>query len=423
MKTTYKHYLIASVLSVLFLTTISGSQSSSNLSLDRESADHNRAFQGACEKYDDSLDEVNNALHKICKDGGSAEQVKDLILKGANVRAAREYSAKCMNHEVTGILWRYEQLLVGEEDAGGSIVERRQRLISAAETNKALRNVCKEGGTLEQIQELINKGANVNAGDEYGFTPLMEAASYGHMRTCEALIAKGANIHAVAYNGFTALLYAAVNNFEATVDLLIKHGADIHAPDKHGWSPLVKAIQNNSPDGCKLLTKKGADIHSANQNGFTPLMHAAGGGNSTLCTMLLRHMLLERLVEGEAGGSITERRRRLMSAFCLLNRMRVPRDVARLIIFGEQFRRDRIAVMFNAYCCSLRIYEDIPFSQEELLALVSTQDITALQAAIADTSRLGLSDYLRTLFNPENFNANFEELFLRYHRPLISLLV
>ena len=52
-----------------------------------------------------------------------------------------------------------------------------------------------QSGRLAMVKLLIEKGININAQDDYGWTALMFAAKYGHLDTVKLLIAKGANVN------------------------------------------------------------------------------------------------------------------------------------------------------------------------------------------------------------------------------------
>ena len=69
---------------------------------------------------------------------------------------------------------------------------------------------------------LIANGADVNAKDIDGWTPLRKAAFYGHREIVELLIANGADVNAKDDEGRTPLDEAAGE----IADLLRKHGGE-----------------------------------------------------------------------------------------------------------------------------------------------------------------------------------------------------
>ena len=72
---------------------------------------------------------------------------------------------------------------------------------------------------------LSGQGANVNATDERGSTPLLEAARYGHEDICLVLVAAGANLKAKDKDGKTALMLAVQGDHEEVVRILRQAGA------------------------------------------------------------------------------------------------------------------------------------------------------------------------------------------------------
>ncbi|MFH1882965.1 MAG: ankyrin repeat domain-containing protein [Planctomycetota bacterium] len=73
--------------------------------------------------------------------------------------------------------------------------------------------------------QLIAKGANVNAKDNWNWTPLHSAAYYGNKDIVELLIAKGADVTARDGDSRTPLWYAKDKGHAEIVSLLRKHGA------------------------------------------------------------------------------------------------------------------------------------------------------------------------------------------------------
>ena len=80
-------------------------------------------------------------------------------------------------------------------------------------------------GNTDMVKSLVSSpGADVNATDERGSTPLLEAARYGHEDICRVLIAAGANFKAKDKDGKTALILAVQNNHDDVVRVLKQAG-------------------------------------------------------------------------------------------------------------------------------------------------------------------------------------------------------
>lgn len=80
-------------------------------------------------------------------------------------------------------------------------------------------------GDVDQVKQLITEGANVNAADTTGITPLHSAAVGDHIAVAELLIAKGADVNAKTDNGVTPLHLATFWGHDDMVALLKRHGA------------------------------------------------------------------------------------------------------------------------------------------------------------------------------------------------------
>ena len=92
---------------------------------------------------------------------------------------------------------------------------------------------CK-GGDIEKIKLLLEKGANIEAKDSYGNTPLVWASWSGYIEVVKLLIEKGADIEVKNNYGFTPLIWASQNGRIEVVKLLVEKGADIEAKDING---------------------------------------------------------------------------------------------------------------------------------------------------------------------------------------------
>jgi ankyrin repeat protein/beta-lactamase regulating signal transducer with metallopeptidase domain len=129
-------------------------------------------------------------------------------------------------------------------------------------------------GDLARVKTLIEKGADVNARDKRGNTPLFSAVLAKTDEVARFLIANGADVNAQDDLGMTPLLSAAGGGSKKVIELLIAKGADVNARNKFGATPLHAACQRTK-DVVELLITKGAEMNGrvtgGPWNGATPL--------------------------------------------------------------------------------------------------------------------------------------------------------
>ena len=133
--------------------------------------------------------------------------------------------------------------------------------------------------SIEVGRLLIKAGADVNAKNNLGETVLMSAASMGSISTAslKLFIDSGANLNAKNNEGETALMKASNlrGGFSGGVKILIDAGADVNAKSNYGLTALHRAGQKNNATTARLLIKAGANVNAQNREGVTPLMWAA----------------------------------------------------------------------------------------------------------------------------------------------------
>ena len=136
-----------------------------------------------------------------------------------------------------------------------------------------------ETATVDVVLECLADGADPNARDRDGWTPLhFAAAANTDHAVVAALVEAGADVQARGRGGRTPLHLAAANINTAAVRTLIEAGADPMARNRGGSTPLHMAAFRNcdgDPGAIIELLGAGADPRARSAGGWTPLHWAA----------------------------------------------------------------------------------------------------------------------------------------------------
>ena len=131
-------------------------------------------------------------------------------------------------------------------------------------------------GTPQDVQAVIDKGADVNA-NSGGRTPLIVAAtSNKHPEVIAILVTAGADLEAVdsTYGG-TALMWAAGNENPGVIAAVLKAGANPNTRDKNDATALIwAAINSQNPEVIAVLLNAGADAKVKDKQGKTAFYYA-----------------------------------------------------------------------------------------------------------------------------------------------------
>ncbi|KAK3360961.1 hypothetical protein B0T24DRAFT_120609 [Lasiosphaeria ovina] len=132
------------------------------------------------------------------------------------------------------------------------------------------------------VRQLLDRGADVEAKDKSGWTPLLRAIEYGQEAIVRQLLDRGADVEAKDDWGQTPLSWAAGNGHETIVLRLLDLGADVEAKDNYGRTPLSWAAGNGHKTIVRQLLNQATDSESKSYSGRTPLSWAAQKGRATV---------------------------------------------------------------------------------------------------------------------------------------------
>ncbi|KAM6915338.1 kinase D-interacting substrate of 220 kDa B-like isoform 2-T2 [Xenentodon cancila] len=160
-----------------------------------------------------------------------------------------------------------------------------------------------EQGSLEIVQELIRRGANVNLDDVDCWSALISAAKEGHLEVVKELLENSAYIEHRDMGGWTALMWAAYKGRVEVTKLLLEHGANPNTTgQQYSVYPIIWAAGRGHAEIVKLLQQNGAKVNCSDKYGTTPLIWAARKGHLD-CVM---HLLENGAdVDQEGANSMT----------------------------------------------------------------------------------------------------------------------
>jgi ankyrin repeat protein len=159
-------------------------------------------------------------------------------------------------------------------------------LAKADELNNAVR-----AGSLSEVLNLLNQGADVNGRNSLGSTPLLEATWSGNLEIAQILLAHGADVNArrlqvVGTSGVTPLQYSVLVGRTPFVKLLLQHDARVDLTDRNGQTVLhVAAARGNVPI-TQLLLDAHANLNATDREQNTPLDYAIMHGQSATAPIL-----------------------------------------------------------------------------------------------------------------------------------------
>ena len=117
-----------------------------------------------------------------------------------------------------------------------------------------------KGYLMERYKLLVENGADVNASDELGRTPLMGAVRMQEIEHVRFFVEHGADINAKDVVGNTVFMYVCCADFYEIAEYLFGLGIDINAENNEGKTALMRSIENGDYDMMVFCLEHGAEI-------------------------------------------------------------------------------------------------------------------------------------------------------------------
>jgi RNA polymerase sigma factor (sigma-70 family) len=126
-----------------------------------------------------------------------------------------------------------------------------------------------------ELQRLLDEDpARVHERQADGITPLFYAAGFGTAETCALLLGCGAAVGACAERFWMVsvpLHFAAMRGKTETCALLLDHGAPVDFRNRLGYTPLLLAARWGHTETARLLLDRGADVNAQDGAGMSAL--------------------------------------------------------------------------------------------------------------------------------------------------------
>ena len=138
------------------------------------------------------------------------------------------------------------------------------------------------------LELLRDAGADLEATDGYGLTPLHYAARRGDTKMVSLLVEAGVDFDAKTLDKETALHYAARGGDTKIVSLLVEAGVDVDAKTPDEETALYLAVRHRATGCVEVLLAAGASLNLREGHGLTPSLHyAARRGNTKIVSLLV----------------------------------------------------------------------------------------------------------------------------------------
>ena len=170
---------------------------------------------------------------------------------------------------------------------------------------------------LELVRRLLEAGADPSVANDYGATPMSEAAVVGNVEVIRALLEAGADVDSPNPDGQTALMVVARTDNVEAASVLLDHGADLNRVERwRGQTALIWAAAQGQAEMVRELASRGADVNARSKvndwerqvTGEPRAIHRPAGGLTALLYAVREGCLecVRILVEAGADPEMTD---------------------------------------------------------------------------------------------------------------------
>ncbi len=242
---------------------------------------------------------------------GYLDRAKDMIIENPVVVKEKDKNGFTPLHRVANFgsdirkyLWRDYRVLANLLVANGADPNAKDNLGATP------LHWCAQDGFVPMASLLIARGANPSIRDKNGLLPIHWACREGNREMVLFLAPYSPKIYKVTLLGspkdieklledslylingqdrigFTLLHWAVIGGKISAVRTLLEEGFDPNIPDSNGWTPLFWALYEKDRRISNLLINEGADVNVFDKGGWHLLHHAIITGSIPLVKKIL----------------------------------------------------------------------------------------------------------------------------------------
>ena len=171
----------------------------------------------------------------------------------------------------------------------------RPELVNRMSQKVSLLHVASFKGSMPMVKMLLENGADLEAGDMLGASPLHRAFANEHNDLGLFLLEKGAELEHADKSGVTPFMLAARSADLPTLKKLLAMNPDLEREDKRGRTALHHSMEMDRWENVSALIEAGSDLNSQDEKGSSLLHKAVAGGKIRLVDLLRKAGIDENL--------------------------------------------------------------------------------------------------------------------------------
>lgn len=148
-------------------------------------------------------------------------------------------------------------------------------------------------GDADGVAVALRAGADLEARDGQGRTPLLLAATGDHVSAAQVLLALGASPDSLDDRHDTPWLVTGVTGSVAMAETMLPFRPDLGVQNRFGGLSLIPAAERGHVDYVRLVSRSGIDVDHVNDLGWTALLEAVILGDGSARYVEIVRLLLD----------------------------------------------------------------------------------------------------------------------------------